>query len=88
MYRLTLKVVKTDARVSDPGTPLLPDGFLPSPSKVMINAQSNLMITIGDHGVAKAAEPPQSSAFEILHFRSVGTKPSWRRSNADGNTYG
>jgi hypothetical protein len=69
LNHLTLKVVKTDARVSDPGAPLSsPWIFSRQPPKVMIDAQSSLMTTIGDHGVRNGVQPPQSSVFEILHF--------------------
>jgi hypothetical protein len=68
LAHLTLKIVKTDVRLSDPTAPLSsPWIFSRQPPKVMINVKSSLTTTIGDHGVSVGPQPPQSSTFEILH---------------------
>jgi hypothetical protein len=70
LAHLTLKIVKTDVRLSGALTPLSsPWIFYRLAPKVMIRAQSNLTTSIGDHnarGSKKVLIP--SSSLEILHL--------------------
>ena len=70
LTHLTFKIVKTDARASDPAAPLFsPWIFSRLPPKVMISAQSGLTTITGDHDVRGHVEPMgQSSSMEILHL--------------------
>ena len=70
LTNLTLKIVRTDVRVSDASAPLSsPWIFSRLPPKVMIRARSALTITAGDHNVVGAGRKlEQSSTFEILHL--------------------
>jgi hypothetical protein len=69
LTHLTLKVVKTDARVLNAAAPLSsPWIFSRLPPKVMVRAQSNLTITTGDHDVKGPQRPVPTSLFEVLHL--------------------
>lgn len=71
---LTLKIVTTDVRVSDPTAPLTsPWIFSRLPPKVMIRARSRLTTTTGDHNVIGLTEKlRESSSLEILHVPMRG----------------
>jgi hypothetical protein len=76
LRHLTLKIVKTDPRVSDPSAPLTsPWIFSRLPPKVMIRAQTSLTTTNGDHDVVGAVKKlVPSTSLEVLHLpmRSYG----------------
>ncbi len=74
LAHLTLKIVATDSRVSDPTAELSsPWIFSRLPGKVMIRAQSRLTTTTGDHNVVGAIqELRENSALEILHLPMRG----------------
>ncbi len=70
LTHLTLKIVKTDVRVSSASAPLAsPWIFSRLPPKVMVRTQSSLTITAGDHNVRGATRNPvRSASFEVLHL--------------------
>jgi Glycosyl transferase family 2 len=70
LTHLTLKIVKTDIRVSNASAPLSsPWIFSQIPPKVMARTQSSLTISTGDHHVLGAVRGPiRSSSFEVLHL--------------------
>lgn len=76
LRHLTLKIVKTDPRESDPSASLTsPWIFSRLPPKVMVRAQSSLTITNGDHDVVGAVQKLiPSTSLEVLHLpmRSYG----------------
>ncbi|CAN5549681.1 hypothetical protein BH18VER2_BH18VER2_04650 [soil metagenome] len=74
LTHLTLKVVTTDVRVSDPSAPLSsPWIFSRLPGKVMIRTRSSLTTMTGDHNVVGATQAlRESSVLEILHLPMRG----------------
>ncbi len=70
LTHLTLKIVKTDVRVSSPSAPLSsPWIFSRIPPKVMVRTQSSLTITTGDHHILGSTQDViRGSSFEILHL--------------------
>jgi hypothetical protein len=69
LTHLTLKVVKTDTRVSDASATLSsPWIFSRLPPKVMVRPRPDLTITDGDHNVVGAAKAVLSSSLELLHL--------------------
>ena len=67
---LTLKIVETDARVSNPSAPLSsPWIFSRLPPKVTINAANTLTLTAGEHSVVGSIGLLQSNpSCQILHL--------------------
>jgi hypothetical protein len=73
LTHLTLKVVKTDTRVSDPSATLSsPWIFSRLPPKVMVRVQAHLTITDGDHDVAGAVKAVPRPWLELLHLPMRG----------------
>ncbi len=74
LQHLTLKIVTTDTRVSDPAAPLSsPWIFSRLPPKVMIRARSGLTTTTGDHNVVGATGGlAENKSLEIIHLPMRG----------------
>ncbi len=70
LSRLTLKILATDNRVSDPLAPLSsPWIFTRLPPKMMVRVAANLSVIPGDHAVIGNLTPPKGSpSLEVLHL--------------------